>query len=175
METVLTAFLVITILLFAVLTLFQAQLAAQDTLQIAWQEMEERTGDQARTDLTSLAAATKSSGSIIEITLRNDGDTRLTDFEQWDVIVQYYTASSKYQVAWLPFVIGEPAHSEWMVLGIYQDAAAATSEMYEPDILNPGEQILLRLRVNPPVGPNSSNLATIAAPNGVTVSAAFTR
>lgn len=175
METVLTAFIVLTIVLFAVLTLFQGALTAQDTIQASWQEMEARLGERARTDLTPISAETKSSGSVVEVTVRNDGDTKLADFDQWDVVVHYYTASSNYHITWLPYVDAEPSQGEWTVAGIYLDAAAAVSEMYEPDILNPGEEALVRIRVSPPVGPNTTNLAAFATANGVTASTFFTR
>lgn len=175
METILTAFIVITLILFAALTIFTGYLTAQDTLRAAWQEMEDRLAAQRRTDLTPLLAETQSSGAVIELTLRNEGDTRLTDFDAWDVMTQYYTAPGDYQILWFRYVEDEPASGEWCVIGIYLDAATATPEMYEPGILNPGEEMLLRLRVVPPVGPNTTNLAVISTDTGVTMSMMFTR
>lgn len=175
METVLTAFIVITILLFVSLTLFQGFLEAQDDMQTAWQEMEERVEQQSRTILTPLNAESKSSGSVVELTLRNDGSTKLADFADWDVIVQHYSAASAYYVNWLPYVDHEPVSSEWTVVGIYVDTASLEPEVFEPDILNPGEEILLRIRVMPPVGPTTTNLATISTDNGIVVPMVFTR
>jgi archaellum component FlaF (FlaF/FlaG flagellin family) len=175
METVLTAFIILTLLLFAGGTLFEGYLTAQDTIQTAWQEMEERLGEQTRTSLTAVDAQTQSAGSVVELTLRNDGSVKLTDFEQWDVIIQHYAASSTYAIAWLPYVAGEPASNEWSVVGIYMDAAGLVPEVFEPGILNPGEEVVIRARVMPPVGPGSSNLASLTTGNGVGVTAVFTR
>ena len=175
METVLTAFIVITILLFVGLTLFQGFLEAQDDMQVSWQEMEARIEQQSRTTLTPLNAESKSSGSVIELTLRNDGSTKLADFAEWDVIVQHYSASSAYYVSWLPYVDYEPTGSEWTVVGIYRDTAASLPEVFDPDILNPGEEILLRIRVMPPVGPTTVNLAMVSTDDGVVVPMEFTR
>lgn len=175
METVLTAFIILILILFAGMTLFQGYMEAQDTLRAAWQEMEDRLSAQAHTDLTPISAVTKSAGAVVEIVLRNDGDTRLVEFEAWDVIVQYYTASSSYNVAWLDYVAGSPGTAEWSVLGIYMDAAAAQPEVFEPGILNGGEELVLQLRLVPPVGPNSVNLATVATDNGTVTSTTFTR
>ncbi|MCB8942982.1 MAG: hypothetical protein H6658_04440 [Ardenticatenaceae bacterium] len=175
MESVLTAFIIILLILFGGLTLFQDSLTAQETLHISWQEMETRLTEQAHTDLTPISAETKSSGSVIELVLRNDGDTRLVDFANWDIIVQYYTASSNYNIAWLAYDASAPTAGEWTVVGIYSDTANAISEQFEPQILNPGEEMLLRLRVVPPIGPNTTNLATIATDNGTTTATLFTR
>lgn len=175
METILTAFIIITILLFASLTLFHDYLAGQDTIRASWQEMEERLGEQARTDLSPVAAEVKSIGSVVELTLRNDGDTKLADFDHWDVVVQHYAASGNYHIDWYSYVSGSPSGNEWTVVGIYTDAATATSELYEPDILNPGEEVVLRLSVSPPVGPGTTNQAMLSVANGVTAFTFFTR
>ncbi|MBP6470720.1 MAG: hypothetical protein KBE23_18570 [Chloroflexi bacterium] len=175
METILTAFIVLALILFASLTIFTSYLSAQDTLRASWQEMQTRLSDQMHTDLTPILAQTKSSGAVIELTLRNDGDTRLADFANWDVIAEYYTPPDDLAVGWYTYNTGEPAAGEWSVIGIYIDAATAEGEVFEPGILNPGEEVLLRLRVLPPVGPNTTNMLTIAAENGVSASMQFVR
>jgi len=175
METILTAFIVLALILFATLTIFSGYLNAQDTLRVSWQEMQTRLSDQLHTDLSPVGAVTRSSGAVIELTFRNDGDTRLTDFQDWDVIVEYYTPPGDFEVGWYSFLDGEPAAGEWSVVGLYQDAAAAESEVFEPGILNPGEEMVVRIRVLPPVGPNGTNMALISANNGVSASIQFAR
>ncbi len=175
MENILTTFIIIALILFAVLTTFHGYMQAQETLRVGWQEVQTRMGDQIHTDLTPLTAVTQSSGAIVELVLRNDGDTRLLDFHTWDVIVQYYTAPGDYKVEWITPITGEPAKGEWSVIGLYSDAAAAAPEFYEPGIFNPGEEILIRLRLLPPVGPNTTNLVNITTHNGVGTSIQFSR
>jgi archaellum component FlaF (FlaF/FlaG flagellin family) len=185
METVLTALVIIAIIVFAVLTLTEAFLSAQDTVRASWQELERRWGEQARTDLSPVGTQIKSDGAVVELTLRNDGDTKLADFDQWDVIVQYYEVEIEdddppvyqyhYHIYWLPYVESEPVTNEWKVVGIYLDAAGAVPETYEPGILNPGEEILLRLRVSPPVGPDTANLVALSTSNGVGATTIFAR
>ncbi|MEW5985592.1 MAG: hypothetical protein AB1791_03065 [Chloroflexota bacterium] len=175
METVLAALIVVTFFLFAVLTFSHTYLSGQDSLQLSWREMEERLGERSRTDLTPVSNTTLSNGSVIELTIQNDGDTKLADFDQWDVMVQYYQASGNYEIVWLPYVTGEPANNEWTVAGIYLDAATLQAEIFEPDVLNPGEEMVARVRVSPPVGPSTTNLAAVSTPNGVSVTTLFTR
>jgi len=175
METILTAFIVLALILFATLTIFSGYLNAQDTLRLSWQEMQTRLNDQLHTDLSPIQTQIKSSGAVIELTLRNDGDTRLTDFASWDVILEYYTPPGDYEIDWYSYMEGEPAAGEWSVVGLYQDAATAEREHFEPGILNPGEEIVVRLRALPPVGPNTTNRAAISPANGVGTSILFTR
>ncbi len=175
METILTAFIVLALILFATLTIFGGYLNAQDTLRIGWQEMQTRLNDQLHTDLSVAQVETKSSGAVIELTLRNDGDTRLADFASWDVIVEYYTPSGDFQVGWYTYIDNEPAAGEWSVVGLYQNAATAEGEVYEPGIFNPGEELVMRLRTLPPVGPNATNMALVSTANGVGTSLQFTR
>jgi hypothetical protein len=175
MENVLAAFIILTILIFALLSLFQGFVTAQDVLHTSWQQAEIRLGERIRTDISPVAAAVKSSGAIIELVVRNDGDTRLADFEQWDVIVQHYAASGTYAINWTAYVDVEPAQYEWTVVGLYMDDEATTAEVYEPEIFNPGERMLLRTKVWPPMGPNTTNMVAISTPNGVTATTFVTR
>lgn len=143
---------------------------------LATQAMARRSEDQARTALTLLAAETKSAGAFVELTFRNTGSTKLADFDEWDVVVQYYTAPSAYVITWLPYVATTiPSDNQWAIGGLYLSAATAVPEVYEPDILNPGEEIVMRIKLFPVVGPNTTNLATIAVTNGVGQSAFFVR
>jgi len=175
-ETIIVSLIVMSIILFGALTISQSYLSSQDAILASWREMEERTGERARTDLSPIGAETRSEGTIVEATLSNEGDTKLADFDQWDVIVQYYTTGGDYNIRWLPYTeAAEPGDNQWTVVGIYLDAAAATPEVYEPGILNPGEEIVIRMGVSPPVGVGTTNLATIATPNGISASVIFTR
>jgi hypothetical protein len=175
METALAALIILTVVLYGAVTVIHDYLSAQDAIMTSWREMEERLGERARTDISPLGAETQSAGAIVEVILRNEGDTKLADFDQWDVIVQYYRASGQYLINWLPYTeVESPGDNEWTVAGIYLSASEATPEVYEPGILNPGEEMVIRMKVKPPVGPATTNLATIATPNGVSATAVFT-
>ena len=163
METVIPAAIIIGLLLLAMLTMTEQALLAQETAAESWREMQERQGERARTDISSVSAETESDmvGSTITITLSNDGDTKLANFEQWDVIVEYdSTGSGDYDVVeWLSYG-DEPLYNEWRVSEILSDA-------FDPDIFNPEEEMVIKLRVSPPV--TITGMAIIATPNGVTI------
>lgn len=173
METVIPALIVITLLLLAAFMISEQALSAQESVATSWLEMQERVEERARTDISPVGTATSYDGSTVEVTLRNDGDTKLADFEQWDVIVQYdSTGNGDYDVVeWLSYPEGaevgsEPLDDEWRVSEILLDA-------FDPDILNPEEEMVIKLRVSPPITPTGR--AIITTPNGVTASTIFAR
>jgi hypothetical protein len=109
--------------------------------------------------------------NTIDVTIENTGDTQLCDFAEWDVIVQYYAASTSYQIVWVPYVTAQYESHWWRVLGIYLDAEQGTQEAFEPGILNPGEELVMRITVAPAVDSGAAAQVMVATPNGITASA----
>jgi hypothetical protein len=79
----------------------------------------------------------------------------------WDVILQY-TGTDGDHATWYPY--GSEL-KEWTRI---------IDDLFEPGILNPGEEMMIQVSVLPPVASPTTNVATIATPNGITVSAVFT-
>jgi archaellum component FlaF (FlaF/FlaG flagellin family) len=176
METVVAAFLILIVIFAAVLTLSQASLAAQDTVQESWRDMETRYDDQSHTDLAVIGVVTdEEAGEGMTVTLRNEGDTRLTDFDQWDVFLEYYGPSGTYKIRWLAYSEEIDPTNAWTVSGIYADAAAGIGERFEPGILNPGEEMVVRIGLSPAIGLDTANRIAISATNGVGTSTIFLR
>ena len=167
METAITGLIVITVLLLAILTLSHSFLSSQDAILESWREMEERLGERARTDISPLEATTNPLGDVVEVTLKNEGDTKLADFERWDVILQYANGN----VQWYPYGAGRNKWGE----SIYLDASEGTGEIFDKYILNPEEEIVIQvwlpLTDTVPVG---THWATIATANGISASTFFT-
>lgn len=175
METVLAAIIVILVILFGFTTLSGELVEGQDTLEVSWREMQARVDEQARTGLTASDSTIDQTGSVVEIAFENTHTERLADFDRWDLIVQYYDESSGYHIEWLTPVSGEPGAGQWSVVGIYQDVSAASPEVFERGILNPGEEMLVRLRLPSPAGEGTTNFATLSTDNGVNAPAFFVR
>ncbi len=92
--------------------------------------------------------------------------TKLADFDQWDVIVQYDSDGGNV-VEWLSYNPGETLMGgEW---------DKDIGDVFEPGIFNPREVMTITLVVASSIGQPSTNLATIATPNGISASAVFTR
>lgn len=169
METAVAALIIISVILFGVLTLGQGYLATQEGMMQSWRAMEEQAGERARTGLVLTAASCTGVGDAVEITVRNAGSVKMADYGAWDVLLQYGAATGPV-VRWYPFAAAAPGLNEWAVQGIYQDGAP---EAYDPGILNPGEEMVIRVRVSPPVAAEGTGLVTVATANGVGATLAF--
>jgi hypothetical protein len=168
MESIIAAIVVIGLILYAGLAIFEESMTTQAQLTESWLEMEERTEARIDTTMTPISATTTTSGAVVEVTLRNDGSTRLVDFDRWDVVLQYYSDTS-YEMGWYPYVSGPLGNNQWTVKGIYTDAAAAQPEVFEPGIFNPGEELVVQLQLLPTIGMTTTNMIVIGTANGVTV------
>ncbi len=175
METPIVALIIIALLLFAMLTLGQGYLVTQDRIMQSWQAMEERAGERARTSLVPVAAEVLHEGDEVAITVRNDGAERLADYAQWDVILEY-DAGGLFVGRWYPYTeaAGSGAN-QWTVAGIYLDASRADPEVVDPGILNPGEEMVIQVRISPPVDEGGTVEAAVSTPNGIAAQAALSR
>ncbi len=172
MEQAVTALIILTLVLFAALSLAQAWLSTQQGIAVSWQAMQERVGERARTSVVPISGTIAS--DVVDVTVKNDGHVRLADFAHWDVLLQYDTAAGR-SVEWYPYVkASAPGPGQWTVMGIYQDAARAIPEAIEPGILDPGEEMVIQIKTAQPVKAGTTSIATIATPNGVSISIALT-
>ena len=163
MDTALSGLIIIMILLLAVITLSYSFLSTQEAVVDSWQEMEERMEERVRTDLLPIGAVASSGGSFVDVTLRNEGSTKLTDFDQWDVIVQYdSTGDGNCDIVdWFSYDYGE-----W---------SEGIGDIFEPGIFNPGEVMTITIAVSPEVtSTTTNNRVIIATPNGITARTVFT-
>jgi hypothetical protein len=168
METAITALIIISVLTLSVLALSERSLSAQATISTASAAMQERVGERARTGLAPIEAVVLPAGDYVQVTVRNVGSTKLADFGQWDVILQYTDGTGGYHATWYPYP------SKWATT-IYMNAGTGVPEVFEPGILNPEEEMVVLVDVLPyVVGTGTMNLATVVTPNGIRASTVFT-
>jgi archaellum component FlaF (FlaF/FlaG flagellin family) len=183
MESAVSSLILFTVMLFAILTFAHDNMATQDLLSASEQAMEVRRLDQARTALTVTNAQTTNAGALIEVTLRNSGETMLADYDRWDVIVEHYyqtdPETTALAVDWLPYTAtgapSAPGANQWTVGGIYTNAATYTPEAFDLGIFNPGEEMIVQMMVAPSVALTTTNRATIGVANGTSVAATVVR
>jgi len=110
-------------------------------------------------------------GPLVDITVGNDGQAPLLGWEGWDVIVQYYAGDGTYHQRRLSYTTApSPGDNQWVVVAIYRDAT--TTEAFQPGILDPGEEVVLRARLSP-AARRGEGRVLVATPQGVTASAPF--
>ena len=174
METAIVSVICIALIVFGGMAMSQGFLTTVDTTTVGMEEASSRGEKIMRTELSMLDATSNSSG-ITDITLSNSGQTKLADFSKWDIIIHYYDDLDEYFVIWLPYTSGTPGSNEWTVEGIYLDAGGGTPEAFEPDILNPGEEIIVRAQLDPPAKDTTAVMVVAATPNGIPASISFER
>ena len=158
METVIPALIVIALLLLAAFMIFEMSLSAQESVATSWLEMQERVEERAR---TNISAGAISDCDVVTITLSNEGDTKLANFDQWDVILQYESGSAE----WYPYTTTVAVADTW---------TNDIDGVFEENIFNPEENMVITVTLSTPVGLGTTNRAIIATPNGVTASTMFT-
>lgn len=166
MENAISGLIIIGVLVLAMLGLSEGALSAQTSLAEAIQHMQARLTEQSRTNLAGLSANLSGLGSTLYITIKNTGTTRLADFDDWDVIVAYTDTVLGGHVDWYPY--GTWSRQIYLT-------APTTLEVLEPNILNPGEEMVISVPLASTVGSPTINTATVTTPNGVSVTTVFLR
>jgi len=159
--------------------LFGSSCSAMDLVFGSWRDKAEQTGQMARTQLSRAGREIGNQGINVRINLQNAGQTSLADFSRWDVIVQYYGKKKQgkkpYFIKWLAFTNGVPGDDQWRVEGIFEDAQTNKPEVFEPGVLNRGEEIKIHMKLKPMVGVQTTNWVTVVTFNGLAVPVIFTR
>ena len=177
MAHIITAIVTIGLLILAAVMLSNASLSSASEISTSLGSRIERAGEAAKTDMTIIQADIVGSGKDIDISFRNSGQTGLKDFSEWDVVIQYYSASNNQslKITRLTFTTAAPTDEQWKRVGIYLDTAATEAEVYGPNIFDPGEVMKIRLNIDPEIPTTTDNLVTVGVANGVRLAAPFSR
>jgi hypothetical protein len=168
-ETAIVSLICIALVVFGSMTMSRGFLTSVDSSTAGLEAAGNRNEIIMRTELSPVST-NMSAANTLEVTLENNGQTKIADFNKWDVIVQYYDGTGSYNTRWLPYNAGAPGDNEWGVVWIQLNGAA---EVFDPNVLNPKEQIKIRAQLNPPVGAGTTNMVVIATPSGIPVSTYF--
>ena len=149
------------------LTTFRTGLAGQTAMGQATKQAAKDAGERARTRivLTTVSLSTAGGTCILTVTGDNIGATSIAEFSRMDMIVQLAEGNNSPQR--LTYITGDtPASAgQWTVaLG-----SASTADLYEPGILNPGEAITAKARLDLTVAGDTRATVTLGTPNGAAV------
>jgi hypothetical protein len=166
MDNAIPALVIGAILLVASSIMARGTLHTYEQLGGSIKDMETRMGEQSRTRLTVTSASLDAEGDTVMLSLRNDGQSRLANFDRVDLIVTYFSSPTATQNAWLPYEAGAPTPGSWTIVSIDDD-------IHEPGILNPGETAQIQVELGTTVEPGKSNLIVIATESGSSLSYPF--
>jgi hypothetical protein len=169
METVIVSLICIALIMFGGMTMAQGFMTSVDASTTGLEEIGQRDETIMRTELTP-ASVSLPALNTLEVTLENTGQTKLADYDKWDIIVQYYDSTGVYYTKWLPYTAETLGDNEWEVAWIRLDGE---DEVFEPNVLNLEESIMIRAQLDPPVGAGTTNMVVVATPTGITASTCF--
>jgi hypothetical protein len=127
-----------------------------------WKSMEQKAVIIRQTEIT-ITPPEDYRGGNIELEVRNAGQINLSDYTSWDVIVQYQSGNSSYLVYTPDF---SPANNQWTVDSVY--LSRTVPEVFDKGILNPGELMIISLKLDPEISAGEALKITVSTPGGVT-------
>lgn len=166
MENGLPALLIAAILMLSTVLMARGGFMGADAIGQTLRQSETRYGQQNRTGLQVTTTSIDAAGANVTITIKNNGQTPLADYAGMDVVVQYFGETGTRFDKWIPYTSGPLAANTWKT-------GTFTNDVFEPGILNAGESMELLIRLNPVVGPATTNLAVIGSEKGVTAQTYF--
>jgi flagellar protein FlaF len=169
METAVVSLICIALIVFGGMTMSHGFMTSVDAGTAGLEAAGQRNEIIMRTQMSAVSTD-MTAANTLEVTLKNNGQTKLADFDKWDVIIQYHDDSGSVRSIWLPYTGGTLGDNQWQVTAIQLNGDA---EVIEPGVLNPGEEIDIRVRLNPEVGDGTTNAVVIATPNGIPVETYF--
>ncbi len=172
MANAIVALIVVGLMLMGTGMIAQSSLSSWDELSESWKELEARTGEISRTEI-DVAAATIATSTSLSVTVENTGQTSLQNFNKWDVFIQYYGVTGTLHQQRLAYTTSTPAASQWTVSGIYMDALSRTAEIYQPDILDPAEQLVLSGILSASASSTATHRVVVTTANGISASRTF--
>ncbi len=162
METALISLVCISFVIIGTMTMMMTSLHSASMFADSWKQMEQQAGDIRRTEIVTVPPEDYGGGDI-NLTVNNEGQTNLDNFLHWDVIAQYQYGGTNY----ITYTDSpSPGSNEWTVEGVY--LPDASPEVFDHDILNPGEQMTVVINLNPEIGEGHTGRITVSTPNGVT-------
>lgn len=131
------------------------------SLRSSWREAE-RVVD---SNIIPLSASV--SGTDVDIVIGNRGRLKYAapDLENWEVVIRYDDTGGTSHVEYLSYA-AVLATGNWTVQQIYLEHSTSTVEVYELDILNQDEEMVIRARLANTPGTPTLNQVTVSPPEG---------
>jgi len=169
METIFVSLISIILIIASSMTLTINWMKSTDKVATSWRQMVTQSIEISKTSITALPPQSYHDG-VLQIYVANNGQTSLSDFDKWDVIVEYQSGESTY----LSYSSEQPpGDNHWTVSGILSSNGGP--EVFNPNILDPGEQLVITFIPSDELAMGQSCRITISTPNGVKTQVDVTR
>ena len=169
MDTILVAVVILVLIIVSTLTMTVSVFQSADSLGDAWKDMEAQSISISETEIGVLVTGNYTGGEIA-VAVQNEGRANLYDYPSWDVIIQYQSGRA-FHLSYAETY--PPGSGEWAIEGIFM--AGESPEVFDPNILNPGEVMIVALSSEIEIGIGETARIVISTPNGVTSQCFVTR
>ncbi len=135
--------------------------SSADSLRASWSEAERIV------DSNIEPTSASSTGTDVDVVISNSGRLKYAEptLSEWVVIVRYDDGGGTSHIEYLSYAETLSTGS-WTVQQIYLDQSTLTTEVYEPDVLNPNEEMVVRARLANTPGAATVNQITVSPPEG---------
>ena len=166
METSIPTLFIAAIFMLSTVLIGRGGFIGMDNVGQSLRASEARNLERTATELSVTSTSIDGAGANVTITVRNDGQRPVGDYARMDVLVQYFGETGTRYDKWIAYTSGALASDTWTT-------GTFTNDVFEPEILNPGESMEILVRVNPVVGAGTTNKAVISSEQGVTTETLF--
>ena len=164
METALFSLISAALVIIATVTMMMSAFHSASTVSDSWKLMEQQAENIRRTEISAVPPENYN-GGIINLMVRNEGQTDLGNFSHWDIIAQYQNGGIYY----IDYTDNaSPGSNQWAVEGIYLTDNTTVAEVFDANILNPGETMKLYINLDPEIGAGKTGRLTASTFNGIT-------
>ena len=175
MSSLIVALFAVMIILAAMAGYATSSVKSQDKINYSVKVTRDTAGDISRTSVSSLGAVV-TTNSRLDFTVLNNGQSNFRQVSKWDVVVWYHGATGNgLEIERLTYTTNaSPSAGEWTLSAIYEDAGTSDPEVYQPGIVNPSEEFIIRAELGPAVATSSTNTVTLAVEQGIAITEVFT-
>jgi hypothetical protein len=124
--------------------------------------------------LVTVTATDAGTSTDVYVTVTNAGKLSYATLQDWEVIASYIGAAPNNLTAKRVPHSASVATNKWNPETFYLDSSASQAEVIEKGVLNPLEELRLRIRLNPESKQNQTGMVVISPPWGGPVTAFFT-
>lgn len=167
MEQTIPALLIAAIMILSGVLLADVTTSSVDSINLSWRETERLMEERLGTDLSVQSTSVSGGGDELTIEVLNEGRTAISNFDGMDVIVTYDGQDSERHIAWLPYSEEDPQpDNTWQVTSIAND-------LRNKGVLDLGEQMTLRVLLDPPADAGPDRWIVIATDTGISYTVYF--
>jgi archaellum component FlaF (FlaF/FlaG flagellin family) len=167
MEHAIPALVVAAVIVFGGVILADATRGSLETVDESWRDIEAISEERLGTDLTVVSTQVTDGGATVTAVIANEGRTSIAEPSHMDLIINYDGTDAERHVVWLPYTdTSPPGDNEWTVDSI-------SGDYRNPGILDTGEEMTVRIRLNPATDVGPDRWLVLATETGVVYSIYF--